>query len=126
MRHVLILFALAVALIVGWGIAFAAVEHAGASTGMYWAVTTATTVGYGDVTPRVGDGHILAVGCMLTAIPSLAACFGLATSAHIRHHMRRHVAEQLDDHRKATELALSGIRNILQKIEGMEFSDGSQ
>ena len=49
------------------------------STGLYWAITTATTVGYGDVTPRNAAGRVIASLVMLTTIPLLAAVFALAS-----------------------------------------------
>lgn len=117
MKHALILFGVAVALIFGWGILFSVYENVGWMTGLYWAVTTATTVGYGDVTPKAASGHGLAIGCMLTAIPALTGSFGLATSAHIRMHMRRHVDGQMQAQAAKHDLALSGIRNILLHLE---------
>ena len=62
------------------GIAFALVEHLSIVTGLYWAVTTATTVGYGDVIPTSWAGHLIAVVVMLTVIPLFAAAFSLLTS----------------------------------------------
>jgi voltage-gated potassium channel len=35
---------------------------------LWWAVTTATTVGYGDVYPKTGEGRMIAVVLMLTGI----------------------------------------------------------
>jgi voltage-gated potassium channel len=35
---------------------------------LWWAVTTTTTVGYGDVYPRTGEGRIIAMGLMVTGI----------------------------------------------------------
>ena len=127
MRHTLVLFGCAIALIVGWGILFSVFENVGWETGLYWAVTTATTVGYGDVTPHATSGHVLAIGCMLTAIPMIGACFAMLTSAHVRKHMRRHVDDQLAAHheRQAArdELILSGVRNLLLLLHG-EGDDG--
>ena len=107
MRHALFLLALSVALIVGWGILFSVLENVSTFTGLYWSVTTATTVGYGDVTPHALSGHWLAIGAMLTEIPAMAACFGMATSAHIRYHMRRHMA----DHSRAGGHRLALVRH---------------
>lgn len=51
------------------------------TTGLYWAVVTAATVGYGDVSPKNPAGRVVAVVVMLTAIPLLAAVFALVTGA---------------------------------------------
>lgn len=81
------------------GLVFAAVEHLSAGLGLFWAVTTATTVGYGDVTPKTAAGHVVAVVCMLTVIPLFGAVFSLFTSGlsatHIRkaeHRIHEHLA----------------------------------
>jgi voltage-gated potassium channel len=49
-RRILLLLLLAGAIVVVGGFAFAACDGVGVGTGLYWSVTTATTVGYGDVT----------------------------------------------------------------------------
>ena len=69
-RKALITIAVASALDVLGGIAFAAAERLPAWRGLYWAVATATTVGYGDVVPHGTAGHILAVLVMVTIVPT--------------------------------------------------------
>lgn len=59
------------------------------TTGLYWAVTTATTVGYGDVTPHNAIGRLIASLVMLTAIPMLAAAFALVSGAAAAAGVRR-------------------------------------
>lgn len=71
------------------GLAFAAAERLSAADGLYWAVTTATTVGYGDLTPRTMAGHLIAVAVMLTVVPLFAATFSLFTSGLTASHVRR-------------------------------------
>lgn len=61
--------------------AFALTDHLPVPTGLYWAVTTATTVGYGDVTPHNTAARIVASAVMLTCIPLLAGAFALFTGA---------------------------------------------
>jgi voltage-gated potassium channel len=62
------------------GIVFAAAEHIPVTSGLYWAVTTATTVGYGDIEPVNPHGRLIAVLVMLTVIPLFGATFSLFTS----------------------------------------------
>ncbi len=49
--------------------------------GLWWAVTTITTVGYGDIVPASPAGRLLAAGLMFTGIASLAFLTAIATSA---------------------------------------------
>jgi voltage-gated potassium channel len=77
-HHAVALLALAtVAILVGGGL-FAFTEHVSLGTGIYWAVVTASTVGYGDVTPHDTAGRIVAVAVIVTVIPLLASVFALA------------------------------------------------
>jgi voltage-gated potassium channel len=58
-------------------------------TALYWAITTATTVGYGDVTPHNAVGRVVAVGVMLTAIPLFGAIFALLAAVITAARLRR-------------------------------------
>jgi voltage-gated potassium channel len=80
-RHVIALLGLAAACVVAGGALFGATQRLPFTTGLYWAVTTVTTVGYGDVTPHDPAARLIASGVMLTAIPLLAAVFALVTGA---------------------------------------------
>jgi voltage-gated potassium channel len=95
--QIVTLLILGVISVVGGGIAFAIVDHRTVWTGLYWAITTATTVGYGDVVPTNGVGRIVAIVVMLTAIPLFGATFALFAAAatatrlsrflHMDHHL---------------------------------------
>lgn len=103
---------------------FAAAEHISVATGLYWSVTTATTVGYGDITPHTHQGRLIAALVMLTVIPLFAATFSLLTTsltsmhvsklhaeamAHI-HHLKEHlgVDHDLPDHLVPAHLRAHG------------------
>lgn len=74
---------------------FAASEHISVATGLYWSVTTATTVGYGDVTPHTHTGRLVAGLVMLTVIPLFAATFSLLTTSMTSMHVSRLHAEAM-------------------------------
>lgn len=50
---------------------FARAEHIGYFQAFYWAVTTASTVGYGDVVPTNTRAKLVAIGMMVLAVPLL-------------------------------------------------------
>ena len=91
-RHVLILLGSAIAVVLVGAELFALAESLPFTTGLYWAVTTATTVGYGDVTPHNPIGKLIASLVMLTTIPMLAAAFALVSGAAAATSIRRILA----------------------------------
>ena len=100
-------------LVVGWavllditlGLLFALAQGISYWGGLYFATTTATTVGYGDITPRGWLPRLIAVAIMLTVIPLFAAAFSLLTSgltsAHVAASEKRvkaHFEQRLREH----------------------------
>jgi voltage-gated potassium channel len=87
-NQVLLLATLAVVATLLGAWLFSLTQKVSLGTALYWAITTATTVGYGDVVPKPGIGRVIAVGVMLTAIPLVGAVFaalaGMTASLHIR------------------------------------------
>jgi voltage-gated potassium channel len=68
---------------------FSIAEHISYGLALYWAITTATTVGYGDVTPHTTAGRVIASGVMLTTIPIVGAVFALLAGAAVLARVRR-------------------------------------
>jgi voltage-gated potassium channel len=91
-RHAAILLSAAVVVTLAGAAVFSATQHEGLTTGLYWAITTATTVGYGDVLPHNPVGRLLASIVMLTTIPLLASVFALVTGATAAAGVRRILA----------------------------------
>jgi voltage-gated potassium channel len=75
-------------IIVGAG-AFSLADHISYGVALYWAVTTATTVGYGDVTPHNTASRVIASLVMLTTIPTVGAIFALVAGATVLDRVRR-------------------------------------
>jgi hypothetical protein len=115
MRRALVVLGLSLALDFVFGIWFAAVEHISAWNGLYFATTTASTVGYGDITPQGWRGHLLAVAIMLTVIPLFSAVFSLLTTAlttkhvDLRHaELKRHIDVRHAELKKRAEEVHNG------------------
>lgn len=66
-------------MIVVAGVIYSHVEHKSATDSVWWAVVTASTVGYGDISPTTGAGRALAAllisTMVLLVIPLITAHF---------------------------------------------------
>jgi voltage-gated potassium channel Kch len=72
--------------VVGGGVLIRVVDHSEYSSiwvGMWWAIQTVTTVGYGDVTPAHWSGRIVAAFVMLEGIAFLAIITAAVTSTFV-------------------------------------------
>ena len=99
-RRAVQLFGVVTVLDQGLGALFGHVDGVGVLNGMYWAVVTVTTVGYGDITPHGWAPHLVAVAVMVLAIPLWTGAFGLVTSGFLAWHIdKKHqvLHEKLDN-----------------------------
>jgi voltage-gated potassium channel len=66
------------------GAAFASVENIPVGDGIYWAITTMTTVGYGDISPKTIEGKVIALTVMMVGIGFAALVVGAVANRFIR------------------------------------------
>lgn len=93
---------LALVTILAGGAGFAAVEkaqHLSAWDGVWWAMTTVTTVGYGDIRPETDAGRAIAVVVMTAGIGFVALITAAAADRfiHARAAERSQLEGQLDE-----------------------------
>ena len=69
-------------------------EYPSMFRGMWWALQTVTTVGYGDVTPQHLSGRIVAVAVMLEGIALLAIVTAAVTSSFVERAQRISAAKE--------------------------------
>jgi len=67
----------------GGGAAFAEVENRTTWDGLYWAITTMTTVGYGDIEPETTGGQVIAVFVMVVGIGFLTMVIGAVSQRFV-------------------------------------------
>lgn len=76
-----------VVVVVGGGAIFTAVErsaqHLSIEDGIWWAIVTVTTVGYGDIVPHTDAGRGVAVIVMITGIGTAALLVGAASQRFV-------------------------------------------
>jgi voltage-gated potassium channel len=83
--------------VVGAGILIRVLDHTEYGsiwTGMWWAMQTVTTVGYGDVTPHKTIGRIVASFVMLEGIAFLAVVTAAITSTFVQRAALEHEQEE--------------------------------
>jgi voltage-gated potassium channel len=94
-------------------------EHLG--EGIWWAITTITTVGYGDFVPSTAAGRAVGAGLMLLGFAALA--FVTATMASIIIGEVR--AEERLIEREETEI-LALLSELNERLERLERPDAGQ
>jgi len=82
--------------------------------GIWWALVTITTVGYGDITPVTTLGRIVASSLMLLGLGLIATITAIVSAKFIQnfvdHHTNDDVLEKLDE----MQLELDDIKKKLQ------------
>lgn len=99
--------------VVGGGTAFAAVEHKDTWDGVWWAISTVTTVGYGDVQATTDAGRVIGIVVMVTGIGLVA----LLTAAAADRFIRREARAELQPVELEIQGQLDSISNRLHAIE---------
>jgi voltage-gated potassium channel Kch len=111
--------------VVGGGVLIRLLDHSEYPdiwVGMWWALQTVTTVGYGDVTPKHASGRFVGVLMMLEGISFLAIITAAITSSFVaRAERERALAEGMDEAAFEARLdaRLDELDQRLDRIESM-------
>jgi len=81
--------------------------------GLWFALQTVTTVGYGDVTPSQASGRFIGAVVMLAGIGFLAVITASVTASLVESSRRRYVAQAEED----TTRKLGEVNERLRRIE---------
>ncbi len=95
-------------------------EYSNIWVGMWWAMQTVTTVGYGDVTPKNPSGRIIATFVMLEGIAFVTIIVAAITSTFIaRAAKERGIDHELEEDASTARVdaRLDGIEQRLDRIE---------
>ena len=97
-------------------------EYPSIGVGMWWALQTVTTIGYGDVTPKEPAGRIVAAFVMLEGVALLTITIAVITSTFVARAAReREDAEAADDEQAEAriEAKLDDLAARLERLETM-------
>ena len=91
---------------------FSAEEGISFGNGLYWAVTTMTTVGYGDIVPHSTEGKIIAVVVMLVGIGTATLVVGAVA--------QRFLATGVEEVEMAEDEILREVHEIAARLGKLE------
>lgn len=88
---------------------------------LWWAVTTMTTVGYGDFAPKTGLGRFVAVAVMMIGIGFIALLTGAVAERFLRRDVRAVEADLAEVEFLEAEIIaeIVGVRDRLTRLEAL-------
>lgn len=106
----------------GGGAAFAYAEGAELSTwdGVWWAMTTMTTVGYGDIYPHTQLGRLIAIAVMLVGIGFVAILTAALAERFVSREVQQETASVSADVEHAEDMVLAELRAVTARLQQIE------
>jgi voltage-gated potassium channel Kch len=109
-----------IVVVVGGGVLISLIdneEYPDVGIGMWWALQTVTTVGYGDVTPSHLNGRLVGAGLMLWGTAFIAIVTAVITSTFVARASREYYATQMKDLLSDRELMERRFDDLERKLD---------
>ena len=101
-------------------------EYSNVWIGMWWALQTVTTVGYGDVTPKNTEGRIVGAFVMLEGIAFLAIITAVITSSFVARAARAYEAANATAELSDRDRIDERFDKLEEQLDRIETTLGSQ
>jgi voltage-gated potassium channel len=92
--------------------------HGGFQDGLWWAIVTASTVGYGDIAPTTLLGRAIAVVLMLTGV-GLISTLAASITTHF-------LGQQEDSELAAIRLQLARIEGLVNQLQAKQAAESAE
>jgi voltage-gated potassium channel len=94
-------------------------EYPSIGVGLWWALQTVTTVGYGDVAPARATGRLVAAAVMLEGIAFIAIVTAAITSTFVARASRQQEAARMKDELSDRELIEKRFDVLERKLDSL-------
>ena len=101
-------------------------EYSNLGVGLWWAVQTVTTVGYGDVAPSAVSGRLVAAAVMLYGIAFIAIVTALITSTFVARAAQEHEDAQARVDVSDRELMVWRLDELERKLDAIAAARGPE
>jgi voltage-gated potassium channel len=100
-------------------------EYPSVGLGLWWALQTVTTVGYGDVAPTQVTGRLVGAAVMLEGIAFIAIVTAAITSTFVARATRQQEAARIEDELSDRELIEKRFDVLERKLDTLASRVGS-
>jgi voltage-gated potassium channel Kch len=114
-------------IVVGAGVLISLIdseEYPNIGIGLWWALQTVTTVGYGDVAPKNVPGRLVGAFVMLEGIAFVAIITAVITSSFVTRATSESEAAQAKDELSDRELMERRFDELEQKLDALASTSG--
>jgi voltage-gated potassium channel len=116
-------------IVIGAGVVISLIdstEYPNVWIGMWWALQTVTTVGYGDVAPRHFTGRLVGAVVMLEGIAFVAIITAVITSSFVARATREKEAEQAAEDLSDRQLMERRFDDLERKLDTLSATRGAE
>lgn len=116
-------------IVVGAGVLISVIdkdEYPNIGVGMWWALQTVTTVGYGDVAPAHVSGRLVGAAVMLEGIAFIAIVTAVITSSFVARATREAEAARVKDELSDRELMEKRFDELERKLNVLLSTHGPE
>jgi voltage-gated potassium channel Kch len=120
-----VIVAVTALVMIGGGVAIRVFDHKeypNVWVGMWWALQTVTTVGYGDVAPHARIGRLIAAVVMLQGVAFIAIITAVITSSFVTR-AERDILQQSPDELSDRELIERRFDDLEKKLDRLSPPD---
>ena len=95
-------------------------EFPNLGTGLWWALQTVTTVGYGDVTPENAAGRLVGALFLLEAIAFVTIVTAVITSSFVERARQQRIADLDSEEAVGNEQLAAQLSEITSRLERLQ------